>query len=265
MWYALNSSYRTISVWPVQLTCYICDILGGSLSEITWYLHSIKYVGHRVYSISHLRVSAISKYILLPYGNYQKGLQIQFLLILRWPFSNAHNIPASQKTIQTSSLFFFFYGKLSPRQFSFRKYNLYLNYGNIIKHHSWFIQFSITSFLKISAPQEYLKSSLQWRGKITSWLSAVWPHRDAFKCSINPQFSPTPSLPTNSSGTCCPTHYFTDFSIWKACIWKRHLTTDFKVTVYCIYRLLKCTKYINFEGNYDQFGQLFTFWIKLVY
>lgn len=59
---------------PVGLLCMWRIKRFSQLSEIMWYLHSIKDVGHRVYITSHLRFSAMSKYILLPYGNYQKGL-----------------------------------------------------------------------------------------------------------------------------------------------------------------------------------------------
>lgn len=65
--------------------------------------------------------------------------------------------------------------------FSFTKYSLYLHYGNITKHQSWFTQFSTTSFLNIS---EYLREMfLTIEGKITCWLSADWAHH-AVKPSV---------------------------------------------------------------------------------
>lgn len=67
-------------------------------------------------------------------------------------------------------------------------------------------------------------------------------------------FSPRSSLLTNSSGTCCPLHYFTDFPFGRHrhISEKRHLM-HFKVTGYCLHILLKCT----------QFLQIHKFWKKL--
>ena len=92
----------------------------------------------------------------------------------------------------------------------------------------------------------------QWKGKIISWFSTVWAHHDTSKCSINPQLSPRPLLLTKFSGTRRPTRYFTNVSIREAHIWKNHLT-PFKITIYYIYRLLKCTKFL----------QTYQFWRKL--
>lgn len=100
-WCVLNSSYRPISFWPLQLACYACDILGGSsIWNNTIFYIPLKNAGHRTSIIYHLMFSTMSKYILLPYRNYQKGLvfKTQFLSILRQSFSNIHNMPASQET-----------------------------------------------------------------------------------------------------------------------------------------------------------------------
>lgn len=179
----------------------------------------------------------MSKYILLLDGRVlqRPGLQTEFLLILRQHFINVLNLPASQETKQTRSLNFpVMENWVSP--FSFTKYNLQIHYGNITKHHSWFIQFSITNFLKISATQEYLECFFTMQRqtcKLQFQLTML------FSNTLQALFSPIKLSLTNFSDTYCPTHILQIFSIWGAYIWKRHLTRDLKIAVYFMYTSLK--------------------------